>query len=225
MANLSSPTPRRGFLGSIAAGAAALVAGKVSLARAEVISVVGGESLGLGDEWLARIKGKHRQLFDCMNPNEGLGAAFPLNFLDSFKETAMKVPETELCAVAVFRHMAMPLMVNDRMWAKYKLGEMLGVKDPKTGAPATRNIFRDNVPLRPGLTYEQIMATRPVIMTACNMALAVFSGMRASVANTTAEAAKKEWADNLLAGVVLVPSGVYAVNRAQQTGCTYCYAG
>ena len=26
-------------------------------------------------------------------------------------------------------------------------------------------------------------------------------------------------------GVNVVPSGVFAVNRAQKKGCTYCYAG
>jgi intracellular sulfur oxidation DsrE/DsrF family protein len=29
----------------------------------------------------------------------------------------------------------------------------------------------------------------------------------------------------LLPGVHLAASGVYAVNRAQQAGCTYCFAG
>jgi hypothetical protein len=29
----------------------------------------------------------------------------------------------------------------------------------------------------------------------------------------------------LLKGVSLGASGVYAVNRAQEAGCTYCYAG
>jgi hypothetical protein len=30
---------------------------------------------------------------------------------------------------------------DDAMWAKYRLGEALGVKDPQTGQPATRNIW------------------------------------------------------------------------------------
>ena len=37
----------------------------------------------------------------------------------------------------------------------------------------------------------------------------------------------KRWvmAKNLLPGMAIVPSGVLAVNRAQEHGCTYCYAG
>jgi hypothetical protein len=30
---------------------------------------------------------------------------------------------------------------DDAIWAKYRLGEALGVKDPQTGQPATRNIW------------------------------------------------------------------------------------
>jgi len=36
---------------------------------------------------------------------------------------------------------------------------------------------------------------------------------------------KKEWVAGLLPGVQVMPSGVWAVGRAQEHGCTYCYAG
>ena len=101
------------------------------------------------DASIGRIKGKYRQVFDNTSPNEGWGAAFPLNFIDSTKE-ATKVPDADITAVSVFRHFAMPLLLNDAVWAKYHIGEMLKVKDPKTNAFATRNIFRDAVSLRKG---------------------------------------------------------------------------
>jgi hypothetical protein len=222
MSLLQTGTPRRGFLGSIAAGTAALIVGRWSSAAAE-IAPFALES-PLGDEWIGRIKGKYRQVFDCTTPNDGFGPAFGLNFIDSTKE-ALKLTDNDITAVVSLRHMSMPLTLNDAMWAKYKIGAMLGVKDPKTNAPATRNIFHDNVPMRPGMTYEQVMTNRGVIMTACNMALTVLSGMAAPKAGTTPDQAKKEWTANILPGVYLVPSGVYAVNRAQQAGCTYCNGG
>jgi intracellular sulfur oxidation DsrE/DsrF family protein len=39
------------------------------------------------------------------------------------------------------------------------------------------------------------------------------------------EDVKKDWIDNLLPGVQVVPSGVVAVNGAQARGCSYCFAG
>ena len=107
----------------------------------------------------------------------------------------------------------------------YKIGDLIGVKDPKTNASATRNIFRDNIPLHPGLTYEEEMAKNGVIMVACNMALTVLSSMAAPKANVTPETAKTEFTAGLLPGVNLSASGVYAVNRAQAAGCSYAFAG
>jgi hypothetical protein len=59
----------------------------------------------------------------------------------------------------------------------------------------------------------------------CNVALTVISGMLASNAGVTADAAKQEWTQSLAPGMNLVPVGVLAVNRAQERGCTYCYGG
>ena len=51
------------------------------------------------------------------------------------------------------------------------------------------------------------------------------SGLLSKNAGVTPEVAKAEWTANLLPGVTLVPSGVLAVNRAQEKGCTYCNGG
>jgi hypothetical protein len=210
-------TPRRSFVGGLAAGATALLFGRWSDAGAEVAA--------LPDEaWLKRIKGKHRQVVDCTTANDGFGVAFGLNFIDTTKQ-ALTLADSDFTSVVSYRHMAMPLMLNDAMWSKYKIGEVLGITDPSTKAPATRNMFRDSILARPGMTYEQVMTTRPVIMTACALALSVISGMAAPKAGVSPDQAKADWTANLLPGVNLVPSGVYALNRAQQTGCTYCNGG
>ena len=47
----------------------------------------------------------------------------------------------------------------------------------------------------------------------------------AANAGVTAEEALKEWTANLIPGVTVIPSGTWGVNRAQEAGCTYCYAG
>jgi hypothetical protein len=222
MSTVVSGTPRRGFLGSIAVGAATLALGRLSTADAEVGHLM--STPPVSDAWLSRLTGKYRQVFDCTSANDGFGIVFGLTFIDTTK-SALKATDKDVNAALVYRHFAMPLMLNDAMWAKYKIGELIGAKDPKTNAPATRNIFRDNVPLHPGMTYEQAMAKNGVIMVACNMALTVLSGMVAPKANVTADQAKAEWTANVLPGVSLAPSGVYAVNRAQQAGCTYAYGG
>ncbi len=215
-------TRRRGFLKGVAAAAAALVAGKWSDAGAETLSRLSKPDLG--DAWVKKIHGRHRQVFDAVEPNNGLAAAYALNYIDSYKQ-AHSTSDSDITAVVSYRHLSMPLTLDDATWKKYKIGELINVTDPATKAPATRNIFRDNIMMRPGLTYEALTSSHPVVITACNMALTVLSGMAASKAGVTAEQAKADWVAGLLPGVNLVPSGVYAVNRAQEAGCSYCGAG
>jgi len=223
MSNPTTPgTPRRGFLGSIAVGAATLALGRLSTANAEVNELMALPPVS--DAWLEKIHGKYRQVFDCTSANDGFGALFGLTFLETTK-SALKLTDKDVTGVMVYRHFAMPLMLNDSAWAKYKVGELIGAKDPKTGAPATRNIFRDNILGHAGLTYEQAIAKDGLIMVACNMALTVLSGMAAPKANVSAAQAKSDWTAAVLPGVYLAPSGVYAVNRAQQANCTYCNGG
>jgi hypothetical protein len=215
-------TPRRGFLGSMTAGAGALLLGRWSDASAAVESL---PATGVaGDEWIAKIKGKYKQVFDVVSSTNEFAGAYPLNFINSTKE-ATKVGDTDITPVLVFRHFGMPLALNDAVWAKYKLGDMLGVKDPKTNAAATRNVHHDTIPLYAGETYQTLMTKHGVVIVACGLALNVISGMAAPRANVTPEQAKQDFTAGLLPGISLAASGVYAVNRAQQAGCTYCYAG
>lgn len=78
--------------------------------------------------------------------------------------------------------------------------------------------------LNPNMAMEKVMQ-RGVQVTCCNVALTVLSGMTSANAGVTPEVAKQQWLAGLLPGVVVVPSGVMAVNRAQEKGCTYCSAG
>jgi len=52
----------------------------------------------------------------------------------------------------------------------------------------------------------------------------VYSGMRADALGIDKAAAKQEWVSGLIPGFTLLPSGVWGVNRAQEHGCSYCYA-
>ena len=149
-----------------------------------------------------------------------------MNFLDT-NEAAYSLTDADVTAVASSRHFAIPMVFNDAVWAKYKLGEFGHVTDPATKAPATRNIFYHSKPgdlLFPNAAIEKLQA-RGVIFTCCNVALGAVSGLLGSKIGVSPADARKEWLAGLLPGVTVVPSGVLALNRAQEKGCTYCYAG
>ena len=59
----------------------------------------------------------------------------------------------------------------------------------------------------------------------CNAAMTVFSAGAAEKMKMKAEDVYNEWKSALLPGITVVPSGVWAVGRAQEYQCGYCFAG
>ena len=57
---------------------------------------------------------------------------------------------------------------------------------------------------------------------ACNMALTVYSAVVAGKTGQDNAVVMKEFVENLIPGIPPMPSGVWAVGRAQEHGCGYC---
>src|SRR5258705_6193918 len=216
---------RRGFLGRLAATAAAGVAGLTPLrleaqpARHEPI--LGGADPSF-ETWLNRITGKHKMIFDAPEVNGGMPVIWPRVWLKRNDENYAK-KDADNSAVVVLRHSAIPIAMQDALWVKYKLGEAFSIKEGE--APAARNIFADVMPLLlPGTGLKALLAAG-VQVGCCNVALTVYSAMVAQKMSMDAAAVKAEWVAGLLPGVQVVPSGVLAVARSQEKGCAYCFAG
>ncbi|MEP7346987.1 MAG: hypothetical protein ABI877_17080 [Gemmatimonadaceae bacterium] len=215
----TTPSDRRLFLGRVAAAAAGAVAASSILPSAiEAAPTVAPDE---SDMWLEKLHGKYRQVFDTFAIDEGFGLAYAATFLNT------QGPKPDAGAVVVLRHFGFPLAVGDDIWAKYKIGQALNVKDPATNEIAVRNPFlrpKSGVLLTDDMAIDKLLA-RGVIFGACNVALHVISGRLAGMAGVTPEVALKEWTAGVIPGIVVLPSGVWAVNRAQVAGCTYCTAG
>ena len=216
-------TQRRSFLGRLAAGAVAISG--MTAVNPRHLEAASRHSEPPEDEWLDGVNGTHRQFFDATSVNEGFPFGFALVFLNTIGET-YKAPDRDINAIVGLRHAAIPLVFNNDIWAKYKLGEMLRIQDPVTKAPAVRNPYAyvKEGELRPGMAFEKLQA-RGVIFTCCNVALTALSAESARRAALPPEGARQEWLAGMFSGVHVVPSGVLAVNRAQKKGCTYCFAG
>ncbi len=223
-------THRRGFLGRLAAGAAALglgglVAppeGAAQPSREPRVAPANPEF----EAWLNKITGKHKMVFDIPEPNGGFGLAWARVFLNTTNET-YGTTDAENTVVVVLRHNAIPFGMKSDMWPKYKLGEAFKINDAATNAAAARNPFAyvkpGDLPF-PGMAVDELVA-KGVLFGICNMALTFYSAQMAKKTAMQAETIKKDWVANLLPGVQVVPSGVIAINRAQEKGCAYCFAG
>ncbi len=218
----SSFTPRRGFLGRMAMAAAALgLSGTVpaGLSAGEPRRGSAGADPAL-NAWFSKITGKHRQVFDAPMANHGVSAIWPRVYLLTMGATYPGEPGT---AVVILRHEAIPLAMQDSVWAKYKFGEMFDIKNGDV--PATANPYGviTGLPI-PGLGITELLKSG-VLVGACNAALTVYSAAAAKKMNMDPTVVKNEWVAGLYPGVQVVPSGVMAVGRAQELGCSYCFAG
>ena len=87
--------------------------------------------------WLKEVPGKSRCFFDCPQHMNGFGLVHILNYLTAYPAGQAGVASS---FYGVGPASSIALGFNDAMWAKYGLGEILGLKDA-SGKPYTRNVF------------------------------------------------------------------------------------
>jgi len=232
--HMNSLTHRRGFLARLVGTAAAFgVAGGAERAEAQQ---------GGADDWTKNVKGTHRCLFDFPQHKNLMPQLHILNYLNTYHE-AYKTTPGQVAAVGTFyslgQQSSISLAFNDAMWAKYGLGEYLGLKDA-SGKPYTRNVFNKVTaddghlvmaaiqsppipalaPALPMLGIENLQKMGTTFLL-CNNA---FQGWCAELEAR----GKGKMADiltelkaNMLPGVVLVPAMVIAIDAAQKAGISY----
>lgn len=219
---------RRDFLGMLATGAAA--AGIATLAvpgltQAAASPLLQSTPASDFDAWLGKIKGAHKQVYDATEVNQAMALAWARVFL--MTNATVGVPPGDCMSVVVLRHSAIPLALGTPLWKKYGFGEMFEVENAQTKKPQEDNIYYSSPVgtfLLPDMTIETLLKDG-TLFGVCDMALTVYSSMAAKKMNMDAAEVKKEWVAGVLPGIQLVPSGVLAINRAQERGCTYVFAG
>jgi intracellular sulfur oxidation DsrE/DsrF family protein len=224
-------TNRRTFIGSLATGAIAM---SLSTIGTPIQAMAKSEHFKGNDDdpdaWFNKINGKHRIVFDVTEPHDILPFAWPRVFLMTNEKTG--TPSKENSVVVIFRHNAIPYAMKDEMWSKYKFGDVFKINDMATKASAIRNPFWMPKPGEyqvPGIGAVPIgineLQESGVMFCCCDVALTVYSAVVAQDAKMNAADVKKDWVSSLLPGIQVVPSGVWAVGRAQEHGCAYCFAG
>lgn len=230
MNNKKQKSARRQFLGNLAAGAAAMGMMSIPSSIKAAPSLLQKSDLSDADKWFEQIKGKHRIVFDSTEPNEVLPFAWPRVFLLTNQATG--TPEKENSVVVVLRHASIPFAMQSNLWTKYNFGEVFKVTDTRTKKTATTNPFwqpKKGDYKVPGIGAVEIgineLQESGVMFCVCNAALTVYSAAVADQMKLNAADVLKEWTAGVLPGIQIVPSGVWALGRAQEHKCAYCFAG
>jgi intracellular sulfur oxidation DsrE/DsrF family protein len=225
---------RRSFLSRFTAGATMIGSALVlreSPAAAQAAGTGGWQpSRHAQDDWLDRLVGKHRFVFDTTSP-AGLGNAllYANNFLLA-NQSGYGLGNDDAAVVIVVRHNSTSFAYTDAMWAKYgrPLGDAGGFSDPKTKNPPMINVYNSTthgtqLPNN-GITLDSL-TTRGVHFAVCQMATRRFAGAVATATGGNTDRVYDELVANLIANSHMVPAGIVAVNRAQERGYTFAHGG
>ena len=222
-------TDRRSFLTRLGAGVT--VAGTAFGSGASLATAKSGPgnfspARHAQDDWMDKIPGKHRLVFDTTTP-AGFGAAlaYANNYLTASKD-GYGLNDPDHAVIIIARHFSTPYAYNEAMWAKYgkTLPPMVTLDDPKTKQRATINLFAvsgyNDLP-NLGTTIPDVVK-RGIHFAVCQMATTFFSGMLAQATGSTQPAVYQEITSNLVTNAHMVAAGIVAVNRAQEHGFTLC---
>lgn len=155
----------------------------------------------------------------------GSGLEYTRNYFDALRD-AFNLGAPDVQAVVGVHGSAAFLAFDDDLWKKYRFGERVRARDPRTGTWALRNIFwrtRDGEAMH-DFSVDRLQA-RGATFIFCNNLMRELTVNLATKRGTTYAAMRAELVNGLLPGVTLVPAMVLALGMAQQRGCAYVYAG
>jgi intracellular sulfur oxidation DsrE/DsrF family protein len=217
----SPPVARRGFLARLSQATAAFTALLIDPARLEAASASAGlMSSADPDAWIARLKGQHKVMIHIhQHFMTGLVDARTMlaNARDSYG-----VPEAQFSLAVITHGPAIQGLFRDELWQRRALGAYYKVNDPKTGAPATRNIYLTPQDGEPADAAVSDLMKRGVTFVVCNVALKNLA-KRLAPADSTADAVYPELAAGLVDGAMLVPDVFVSMQRAQKRGVAYVF--
>ena len=223
---------RRNFFGAAAAaatGLAALTAASAPL-QAQLVDKT--------DDWklaefrrLLQSKARSRQVYDVTTIGGGKFLNNIKNSLNGFR-FGFGYPTDQIQVLAALHGPANLLNFDDYVWEKYRVGEWLKVDDPKTGKPATRNIFysaqmphfASKDPESEESIFQntsiEVLQSRGVRFLSCHTASEEQSKIviqRLGLSQTR-DAVVKDWQAHTLPGVLVVASMVAAIAVLQCEG-------
>lgn len=211
---------RRQFLGSVAA---------LSATGALIPSALGAESPGPEPvsadwdvSWRDRVRSEFRSVFDNPIINEGVGLWRAIDWKRSLMEVYGDQAK-DASTVLVIRHEAIPMIMGHAFWERHELGAANKVNDSQ-GNPVRHNPFlsRENTPGgRRGATLDAFLESGGIVL-ACNYAFArSIVGPEARKSGANQADARTAVLKEVIPGIIIQPSGFFAVIEAQRVGCHF----
>jgi hypothetical protein len=220
-------TDRRDFLARIAAGAA-LGALPLSDALGAFAPPASTRAAPWDLSWVGKITGKHRAVFDIPAVESGYGVWRASVWAKQYVDVLGAKP-ADISTVVVLRHDGLALAFQQAFWDRHKLSTMQPVMHPVTMQATDRNpaLLASSRGEQPAdfdeLALDRFIA-RGGIVLACNLALDFLVAGLSKAEGAAPDAIRRDALASFVPGVILQPSGVFGVIRAQDAGCHYIRA-
>ena len=229
---------RRQFLGSVAA---------LSATGAFLPSALGAATPEPGPEpvsadwdlsWRDRVRGPFRAVFDSPVVGGGAGLWRAADWKETVQEV-YNVKQKDVSSVLVIRHSAIPMIMNHAYWERHDIaaelkkaessgngsssepessgGESSGTPQPKHNPYLSR---AEDENKGGGATIDGFLASGGIVL-ACNYAFGFMVGKEAKMAGIKHAEARATVLRQVIPGVILQPSGFFAVLEAQRSGCHF----
>ncbi|MDQ6611537.1 MAG: hypothetical protein M3Y64_03815 [Gemmatimonadota bacterium] len=228
--------PRRDFLSwlglSSAAAASATLFGPAVL-QGEGSKPRDGSKWDMS--WTKKLKHKVRAVFDATTIADGASIYRASIWRDQYAEVYGTKRE-DVNAVLVIRHQAIDLIMNDEYWSRFKIAEGEAKKvdgdaaryfKDADGAFITKNPIREADPKATAATKDynltDFMAQGGIVL-GCGLAFKRPVARFQKGDSLSAADADKAAREHIIPGIILQPSGIFAVLRAQEAGCDYVLA-
>ena len=222
-----SSSERRSFLTRLSAGFTALAATVVAggaTAQGQSSAAANWQPVRHEkDDWLDKIPGKHRMVFDTTK-YEGFGEAiaFANNYLRTSR-TEYSLQNSDMAVLIIARSRSTQFAYNNAMWAKYGtvLSRRASFTDPKTKQPATVNPYNSEelaeLLNNRGTTLDALIK-QGAQFGVCQVATRGIATALAEANGGNTDAIYNELTSNLVGNARMVPAGIIIVNRAQERG-------
>lgn len=218
-------TRRRDFLSALGVGAIAAVTGAPVAAGERGPTPHAPVSDKYDMSWVDRIKGPRRAVFDSPAISDGAAVFRAAMWRDQLK-AVYGIERAESTPVVVIRHEGIPLAMTSGYWQRFEVGKTEKMKDEKKKWVVT-NPVEKAAPDAKGAWAEynltSFIASGGVVL-ACDLAFGQvvykFRMEDKKVKRTQAEA-RAMALEYLIPGIILQPSGFFAVLRAQDEGCGF----
>jgi hypothetical protein len=167
--------------------------------------------------WVTKLTGSHRAAFDWPTPDASAG----LWRAGLWKRQVIENLGTQSEAVntiLVIRHSAIPMIMGDAFWERHRLGKTYKIKHPFTGKTAATNPYRRFEGSNQASSLEGFLGGGGIVL-ACGLAFGFMVSLEASRQKKKSAEVRSEVLTEVIPGILIQPSGFFALLEAQRNGC------